>query len=55
MRKCLFQNAVYIYDWNGRELAVLNEIGMKLVGLKTGKAVRRKLKAPGYASDESSD
>jgi hypothetical protein len=41
-------NAVYIYDWNGREFAILNETGMKLVGLKTAKAVRRKLKALGY-------
>lgn len=41
-------NAVYVYDWNGREFAVLNETSMKLVGLKSAKAVRRKLKALGY-------
>jgi hypothetical protein len=41
-------NAVYVYDWNGREFAVLNETSMKLVGLKTAKAVLRKLKALGY-------
>lgn len=38
-------NAAYVYDWNGREFVVLDEIGMKLVGLKTAAAVRRKLKA----------
>ena len=41
-------NAAYIYDWNGREFAVLEKTGMKLVGLKTAAAVRRKLKALGH-------
>ncbi|HEX6728765.1 MAG TPA: hypothetical protein VF074_02085 [Pyrinomonadaceae bacterium] len=41
-------HAAYIYDWNGREFAILSEKGMKLVGLKTAAAVRRRLKALGY-------
>lgn len=41
-------NAVYVYDWNGREFAILSEISMKLVGLKTAAAVRRRLRALGY-------
>jgi len=41
-------NAAYVYDWNGREFLVLDETGVKLVGLKTAAAVRRKLKALGY-------
>lgn len=41
-------NAAYVYDWNGREFVVLDKIGMKLVGLKTAAAVRRKLKALGH-------
>ena len=38
-------NAAYVYDWRGGEFVVLDEIGVKLVGLKTAAAVRRKLKA----------
>jgi hypothetical protein len=41
-------NAAYVYDWSGREFVILDKIGMKLVGLKSGVAVRRKLKALGY-------
>jgi len=41
-------NAAYVYDWSGREFVILDKIGMKLVGLKSGAAVRRKLKALGY-------
>lgn len=41
-------NAAYVYDWNGQEFVVLDEISSKLAGLKTAPAVRRKLKALGY-------
>ena len=41
-------HAAYIYDWKGSEFAILSEKGMKLVGLKTAAAVRRRLKALGY-------
>jgi len=41
-------NAAYVYDWNGREFVVLDDTSMKLVGLKTAAAVRRKLKSLGY-------
>jgi hypothetical protein len=41
-------NAAYVYDWNGREFVVLDDTSMKLVGLKTAAAVRRKLKALGF-------
>jgi hypothetical protein len=41
-------NADYVYDWNGHEFVVLDDTSMKLVGLKTAAAVRRKLKSLGY-------
>lgn len=41
-------NSAYVYDWNGREFVVLEKTGMKIVGLKTAAAVRRKLKALGH-------
>ena len=41
-------DAAYVYDWIGSEFVVLDQVGSKLVGLKTAQAVRRKLKALGY-------
>jgi len=41
-------HAAYVYDWNGKEFVVLQEVSDKLVGLKSAAEVRRKLKALGY-------
>lgn len=40
-----YGDAVYVYDWNGKSFVSLDEVGDKLVGLKSASAVRRKLSA----------
>ena len=40
-----YGDAVYVYDWNGASFVSLEEVGDKLVGLKSASAVRRTLGA----------
>jgi hypothetical protein len=38
----------YVFDWDGKEFVSLENIELKLSGLRTAQAVRKKLKSLGY-------